>query len=147
MNALSKVSELNLPNLEFLFLSSNEIENLTGLTLLTNLKILDFSKNKVRNLDCFLRNDVFPNLSELKANFNNICLENFENFTLILKNIKTLESLEFIGNEITLHDHYKYQVIINNISFLDGVEISEEVSEIIKVCFFFFFVFYKQLKK
>lgn len=143
MNALLKIDELNLPNLEFLFLSSNALENLTGLAPLKNLKIIDFSKNKIRNFDFFLRIDAFPNLSELKANFNNISLENFKDFTFILKNIKNLESLELIGNEITLHHDYKYQVIINNINFLDGVEISEEVREIVKVIilFVFFFLF------
>lgn len=136
MNYIEKIENMNLPKLESLNLTGNQIINLENLEGLINLKELDISKNKIDKLDYLSTDGVCNDLLILKCNYSNIEFQYLGKLVGVLQNLIYLEEIEFIGNQITLNSEYKciFSKVLT-LKSIDGVQISNTQKQHLKVKF------------
>lgn len=126
MNHIDTLDSLNLPNLQVFNLSGNQLKFFGDLKGLINLKDLDISKTEMENIDFLLEEGTFPDLISLKCNYNYLKYQYFERLVEIFKFFPNLQEIEFIGNEITLHQQYRFLcLIVEKLTIIDGVPVTQ----------------------
>jgi hypothetical protein len=64
----------------------------------------------------------------LNCDFNQIPIEYLDQLCLVLANLPKLREIDLTGNEITLHEYYKYKLLtFSNIQLLDNLDIKPNV--------------------
>ena len=132
------MQNLNLPNLESLNLTGNRITVLENLEGLVNMKEIDLSKNRLSDLSGLDIDGVCPCLFILKCNYNHIEYQYLNKLIQILKKFDQLEEIEFIGNELTLNNKYRFLFSeIKTLKIMDSNPITAFKKEHLNVKFSF----------
>jgi Leucine-rich repeat (LRR) protein len=103
------VENLDLPLLEELDLSHNQIERLENMDRLVSLKKLNLSRNRLSDLDYLLLVG-FQQLAELEAAYNRLPVSYLDHMMEIIRGVPTLRSVIFMGNEMALNKFYRVKL-------------------------------------
>lgn len=114
-------------NIRILILNYNEIEDISPLKSLSKIEYLDLSNNKIKQLPYL---DSLRKITHLNINYNNI--NNIDS----IRYLSTLTYLSFIGNNVVNIDPLNYLINIDTI-FADenNIEIVPNISQLNKMKF------------
>lgn len=132
-NNLSEINDLhfNFPNLEYIELNNNCINNVRFLQKCEKLKEIYLKQNKIKNL---------INISKLQSikiiDLSHNEIQNFENIALLSFN-PSLEKLNLLQNPISIKKKFRENVfsLLPSLKFLN-----ENVKKIKKINFYLFFI-------
>ena len=95
MSDISKISYLNkIPNLSYLYLDWNNLQDISYVKSLENLIYLDLEDNKISNIDCLSDETKLTKLENLDLGYNNI--ETINNYI----KLNSLQRITLSGNKI-----------------------------------------------
>lgn len=129
MNYLERIENLRLKSLKTLVLSGNNIRELENLHHVRQLQNLEIEKNGIDNINSLA---VFGlrDLRKIVFAYNKIPVEQFDDLLMLIQAMPTLEELNFMGNEITLHKMYKPKIMqFSNIQVLDKLALKDPIKK------------------
>lgn len=126
---------LDLPLLKVLDLSNNEISSLEGLENLSSLEEIYMSKNRLNDIDYLMVLQV-GTLKIMDFSFNLLSLGYIDQLCEVLKGLKSLERVTFVGNEVAFNKLYRMKISqFYNLTHLDDLEIKPYARNLLRVCF------------
>ena len=129
MNYLERIENLRLKSLKTLILSGNNIRELENLHHVRQLQNLEIEKNGIENINSLA---IFGlrDLRKIMFAYNKVPVDHFDELLLLLQSMPTLEEINFIGNEITLHKMYKPKIMqFSNIKVLDKLALKDPIKK------------------
>jgi Leucine-rich repeat (LRR) protein len=108
-NSITRLENLNLPLLEELDISHNQIERLENMDRLVSLTKLNISRNRLSDIDYLLLIGC-QNLGELEASYNRLPVSYLDHMLEIVKELPMLRSVTFMGNEMALNKYYRIKL-------------------------------------
>lgn len=112
MNQLTNMRSLDLPLVEEINLTGNQIENLEGLDKMINLKRLIMPKNFLSETDnlLFMKS---KSLEYADFSYNRLPMSYLDKLTEIVRFLSNLKDIYLTGNEITINKYYKVKLAQN----------------------------------
>ncbi|EGR31545.1 hypothetical protein IMG5_107650 [Ichthyophthirius multifiliis] len=111
LNYIEEIENLELPQLEQLYLQGNKIDLLPLFKNVPRLRILDISNNEIKDLNALLIDKSLNYLESINCSYNQLPAQYLEDLCLIIQSMPNLLQLQCTGNEITLNNIYKSAIL------------------------------------